>query len=133
VHKAFATVIVASIDPATGQVEAASAGHLMPYLTNGTAAAVPAPVRLSPPVGAREMVAAPSEFVIEPGQTLVMYSDGLVERRGQSIDDGLARLATTLARVGDVPAADIWTAMASGNTGNIDTDDDVTILTLRRR
>jgi chemotaxis family two-component system sensor kinase Cph1 len=36
-------------------------------------------------------------------------------------------LAETLGRAGDAPASEIWTAMASSNT-----DDDVTIVTLRR-
>jgi hypothetical protein len=56
-----------------------------------------------------------------------MYSDGLVERRGEAIDDGLDRLAERLGRAGNAPASRIWTAMASGHT-----DDDVTIITLRR-
>jgi hypothetical protein len=58
---------------------------------------------------------------------LVLFSDGLVERRGESIDDGLDLLATTLGRAGDATASRIWTAMASGHT-----DDDVTIITLLR-
>lgn len=56
-----------------------------------------------------------------------MYSDGLVERRGEATDDGLDRLAETLSREGATPATWIWTEMASANA-----DDDVTIITLRR-
>jgi chemotaxis family two-component system sensor kinase Cph1 len=122
---AFATVIAARVDLQSGQVEAASAGHLMPYLTNSTA--VPAPIRLSPPIGVKGVSYAPSAFTIEPGHGLVLFSDGLVERRGESIDDGLDLLADILARAGDSAATRIWTAMASGHT-----DDDVTIITLRR-
>ena len=33
------------------------------------------------------------------GATVLLYTDGLVERRGQSLDDGLARLRTTLAEL----------------------------------
>jgi len=58
---------------------------------------------------------------------LVMYSDGLVERRGGFIDDGLNRLAEILGREGDASASWIWKAMASDNS-----DDDVAIITLRR-
>ncbi|MET0698445.1 MAG: SpoIIE family protein phosphatase [Mycobacterium sp.] len=126
--RTFATVIVARVDLGSGYVEAASAGHLMPYLTNSAPTAVPAPIRLSPPiVGIEGITYRPSTFTIEPGHGLVLYSDGLVERRSATIDDGLERLAATLGRAGDVSASWISTAMASG-----DTDDDVTIVTLRR-
>jgi len=128
---AFATVIAARVDLATGLVEAASAGHLMPYLTksmtNPVEAAVQAPIRLSPPIGIRGITYAPSTFTVEPGHGLVMYSDGLVERRGGFIDDGLNRLAEILGREGDASASWIWKAMASDNS-----DDDVAIITLRR-
>jgi len=124
---AFATVLVARVDLASGHVEAASAGHLMPFLTSASSAAVPAPIELSPPVGVRGITYAPSEFTIEQGHGLVMYSDGLVERRRASIDDGLDRLAATLGQAEKVTATWISTAMASG-----DTDDDVTIVTLHR-
>jgi chemotaxis family two-component system sensor kinase Cph1 len=126
--RTFATVIVARVDLSSGLVEAASAGHLMPYLTNSAPRAVPAPIRLSPPiVGIRGITYKPSVFTIEPGHGLVLYSDGLVERRRSTIDAGLDRLAETLGRAGDVSASWISTAMASGHT-----DDDVTIVTLRR-
>jgi two-component system, chemotaxis family, sensor kinase Cph1 len=126
---AFATVIAVRVDLGSGQVEAACAGHLIPYLTNATSVskAVLAPIELSPPIGIRGMTYAPSEFTVEPGQGLAMYSDGLVERRGEVIDEGLDRLAETLARAGDAPASRIWTAMDSGTI-----DDDVTIVALWR-
>ncbi|MET0896735.1 MAG: SpoIIE family protein phosphatase [Mycobacterium sp.] len=127
VPNAFATVIAARVDLGSGHVEAASAGHLMPFLTNAKPTAIPAPIRLSPPIGVKTATYAPSTFSIQPGHALVMYSDGLVERRGEAIDDGMHRLARTLGGAGEAPASRIWTAMASGNT-----DDDCTILTLRR-
>lgn len=125
---AFATVIATRIELGSGHVEAASAGHLMPYLTNSAPVAVMAPIQVSPPVGVRGGVYTPSTFTIEPGHGLVMYSDGLVERRGDAgIDDGLNRLAETLRGADDASAPWICKAMASG-----DTDDDVTVVTLRR-
>jgi serine phosphatase RsbU (regulator of sigma subunit) len=124
--RAFATVVVARIDLTSGAVEAACAGHLIPYLTN-LVTAVQAPIQLSPPIGLKNVSYAPSAFTIEPGHRLVMYSDGLVERRGEAIDDGIDRLAKTLARAGDAPASGIRAAMEWG-----DTHDDVTIVTLRR-
>ena len=114
-HGAFATVIAARVDLGSGQVEAACAGHLIPFLTNSVPAAAPAPIELSPPIGIRGVTYAASTFTVEPGHGLVMYSDGLVERRGEPIDEGIDRLAETLGRAGDAPASEIWTAMASSN------------------
>ncbi|MFB1296466.1 SpoIIE family protein phosphatase [Mycobacterium sp. pW049] len=124
---AFATVLVTRVDVGSGVVEAASAGHLMPFQTTSAPTAVQAPIRLSPPIGVSRAKHTQSSFVIQPGQGLVLYSDGLVERRGQVIDDGIDRLADVLGGAGDVPASAIWTAMSAGHT-----DDDVTIVTLHR-
>ncbi|MFE4723796.1 PP2C family protein-serine/threonine phosphatase, partial [Streptomyces sp. NPDC056728] len=53
-----------------------------------------------PPLGARpEHVARPeAETAFEDGATLVLYTDGLVERRREDIDVGLGRLADCLTR-----------------------------------
>ncbi|MFZ0230677.1 MAG: SpoIIE family protein phosphatase, partial [Mycobacterium sp.] len=64
---------------------------------------------------------------VAPGQGLVMYSDGLVERYREAIDDGIDRLAEILRGAGDASASWIRTAMDWG-----DAQDDVTIVTLRR-
>lgn len=127
VPRAFVTVIVARVDLDSGDVEAACAGHLIPFLTQRDGVADPAPVLLSPPIGAVGMTYEPSAFTIEAGQGLVMFSDGLVERRNEPIDDGIARLAEIVSRTDDSTATDIATAMATAET-----DDDVTIVTLRR-
>lgn len=127
VSSAFVTVIVARVDLNSGNVEAACAGHLIPFLSQRDGTAVPAPVRLSPPIGAVGMTYEPSEFTIEAGQGLVMFSDGLVERRNEPIDDGIARLGETLSGANDSTATQLATAMATAET-----DDDVTIVTLRR-
>ncbi|OJZ68224.1 SpoIIE family protein phosphatase [Mycolicibacterium diernhoferi] len=126
--RAFATAVAVRIDLDSGRTEAASAGHLMPYLTGGRTPVTAAPIRLSPPIGVKGGSYAHSEFVLERGQGLVMFSDGLVERRDGTIDDGLERLARVLDRAGDSAAQQISSAMRPE-----DTDDDVTVITLRRR
>jgi light-regulated signal transduction histidine kinase (bacteriophytochrome) len=125
--RAFATVLAARVDLNSGLVEAASAGHLMPYLTNSAPVAISAPIQLSPPIGVHRGRHALSTFTIDPGHGLVLYSDGLVERRGEAIDDSLAQLARTLGAAGDVSASWIWSTVAGGYT-----EDDVTVVTLRR-
>jgi two-component system, chemotaxis family, sensor kinase Cph1 len=41
-----------------------------------------------------------TEAVIQPGTTLLLFTDGLVERRGQVVDDGIRLLAATMADLG---------------------------------
>ncbi|WP_019512139.1 MULTISPECIES: SpoIIE family protein phosphatase [Mycobacteriaceae] len=127
--RTFATVIVARIDIRTGHVEASSAGHLMPFIT-GSVDDTPtaAPIKLSPPIGVRGATYVTSEFDLEPGQFMVMFSDGLVERRTASIDEGLQRLSTQLAASRDRRAPRVSAAMTPN-----DTDDDVTVIILGRR
>ena len=124
--RTFATVIAARVDLASGRVDAASAGHLMPYRTGPVVDQ--APVRLSPPIGVRGVQYTPSTFTLDRGQGLVMYSDGLVERRDSTVDEGLTRLAGVLGRPGELSASGISKALASSET-----DDDVTVITLQRR
>lgn len=126
-RSAFATVLVARIDLDSGLVEATSAGHLMPFLIDGSATAVSVPVRLSPPIGLSSARYTQSTFTIEPGHGVVLYSDGLVERRGEVIDDGMDRLARRLGECAEPAAYPIWATLASGQT-----EDDVTVVTLRR-
>src|SRR5439155_12687119 len=91
---AMATMLYLVVDPDTGEFVFASAGHLPPleitragrsrYLDGGLAA----PVGSAPFITYRE-----AKGVLEPGATLLLYTDGLVERRGRHIDDGLRMLA----------------------------------------
>jgi serine/threonine-protein kinase RsbW len=69
--------------------------------------------------------------VLDDGETLVLYTDGLVERRGESFDRGLAHLAAAAKRKApDAPtlADDLCEALLDGQSQ----DDDVCVLTLHR-
>ncbi|MGW0708175.1 SpoIIE family protein phosphatase [Streptomyces sp. NPDC002643] len=88
-----ATCVIAIADPGRGSCALASAGHLPPMLfgPGGRAEAVPVPP--GPPLGVGrshyETVVCP----YEPGATLLLYTDGLIERRHEDIDTSLDRLA----------------------------------------
>jgi serine phosphatase RsbU (regulator of sigma subunit) len=99
-HDYFATVLCALIDVEQHTVTVASAGHIAPLLLDGDHGAfVDLPVDV--PIGAvrnsharyREAVTA-----IPASATLVAFTDGLVERRGEILDQGLARLRDLAAR-----------------------------------
>jgi serine phosphatase RsbU (regulator of sigma subunit) len=66
---------------------------------------------------------------VEPGATLFCFTDGLVERRGEDIDTGLARLATTLADGRGLPVADLVDETVS-TLRNDDAADDIAALAI---
>jgi serine phosphatase RsbU (regulator of sigma subunit) len=64
------------------------------------------------------------------GATLLLYTDGLVERRGKSIDEGIMWLTATLADAGDVWPDDLCDLLLERTTGFAQ-DDDIALLALR--
>ena len=93
----YATVIYAEVDPGTGVVRCASAGHLPAILlpVGGPPEAFMA--GRSAPLGVADRARPEGRFALRPGEGFLFYTDGLVERRGESIDDGIERLRGVLA------------------------------------
>jgi serine phosphatase RsbU (regulator of sigma subunit) len=86
----FATVLVGIGDVVRHEVTVANAGHLPPYLMSGDDrgyVTTPTGVPLGVSGGPYESVT----FPVAPRSTLIVFTDGLVERRGESIDVGLSR------------------------------------------
>ncbi len=97
----FATVLCVEVAVAQRQVTVTSAGHLPPLLVSADGTAY-----VRPEVGLPVGVQAGSQYrsttvSAPPGTTLLAFTDGLVERRGEDLEDGLARLAALAA--GAVP------------------------------
>jgi CheY-like chemotaxis protein len=86
-----ATLCLLTLEPATGKVRLASAGHLPPLLR--TAEGVEFLATRGPLLGINAPRPADLEFTLPTGGTLVLYTDGLVERRDADIDVGLNALA----------------------------------------
>ncbi|MBV2357874.1 SpoIIE family protein phosphatase [Streptomyces sp. J2-1] len=97
----FASCCYVRLDPATGVARVARAGHPPPLLRepDGRTVALDLPggVVLGVDAGARYPVA---ELRLAPDAILALYTDGLVERPGTDIDDGIAGLCGALARAG---------------------------------
>src|SRR3984957_6741519 len=88
----FATCAYAVYDAVSGECEIAVAGHLPPLLVHPDGSNELLDVPPAPPLGIGDGEVESRRFQIEDGSLFVLYTDGLVENRGQDISDGLARL-----------------------------------------
>jgi serine phosphatase RsbU (regulator of sigma subunit) len=88
-----ATCLLALLDPARGTAAFASAGHLSPAVFHRDGAGELIPVPVGPPLGTGLADYEMTTLTLTPEDTLVMFTDGLVERRGEDIDVSLSRLA----------------------------------------
>ncbi|MGD9987535.1 GAF domain-containing protein [Pseudonocardia sp.] len=100
---AASTAACLILDRETRTLRWARAGHLPPLLVDATDAGF-----LDGGHGAVLGMSGRPPYtegatVVRPGATLLLYTDGLVERRGELIDDGLERLRTAAAELADAP------------------------------
>lgn len=93
----MATLVYAVLDPETGRLCYASAGH-PPALLAGPGGEVRyLEEGRSPPLGVSGGRPQEAVVMLEPGSTLLLYTDGLVERRGDSIEAGMEALREAVA------------------------------------
>jgi serine phosphatase RsbU (regulator of sigma subunit) len=91
-HDYFATVLCAMIDVDGHRLTLASAGHLPPLLIDGDDGNF-VEMEVNVPIGVeRDAPYHEATVVVPPNATLVAFTDGLVERRDEVVDTGLARL-----------------------------------------
>jgi serine phosphatase RsbU (regulator of sigma subunit) len=122
-----ASVLAGYFDPATQLLSWAQAGHPPPILVRGDNAwALPQPDGILLGAGDRGYHVASQQLAV--GDVLLLYSDGLVERRDQSIDDGLSTLVAAAAGCGDPDDVVSTVLSALGSTA---TDDDTCLVALQ--
>ena len=131
--KMFVTCLYAILDPATGRLEYANAGHDLPYQRQGASAqelrARGMPLGLMPGMRYEE-----NATVLAPGDSLLLYSDGLVEAHNPARDMfGFPRLMRLIAAHDDAtPLIDTLLAALADFTGaGWEQEDDVTLVALR--
>jgi anti-anti-sigma factor len=119
------------LDPVGGRLTYSSAGHPPPlvlddsgarFLEDGWGPALALP-------GGRNR--SDSTTVLPPGSTLVLYTDGLIERRGASLDDGLAALAAATAPLRDRGPASLIDGILRQLLGGSGPADDVAVVATR--
>ena len=137
----LATAVLARVEPPgpdddtgapTLQLRWSNAGHPPPLLIN--------------PDGTAELLGHEPELLlglepatrrgdhthaIRPGATVVLYTDGLVERRGGTVEDGLSWLVGVSARLGGLPVGDLCDVLLGEVMGSA--EDDIALLAVRAR
>jgi PAS domain S-box-containing protein len=92
------TVVYAIYDPFTRRCILANAGHPPPLLA-GADGCFPMEVPPDVPLGVGGISFTDHVFVMPPGDTMVLYTDGVVERRDQPVDQGVRALCAALERL----------------------------------
>lgn len=125
------TIAYAVADPVAGTIQLISAGHPAPLLlrTDGSIEEVryAETMILGAGGGARSVVTRP----FGPGDTALLFTDGLVERRGEDAEEGMDRLVGAAGRLDRTDLAAWLTAVVDG-VRDPTRDDDVAALAVRR-
>jgi len=122
-----ASVVAGYFDPSSRTLTWAQAGHPPPVLVRGSWARP-----LDPPegilLGAGQGDYAAAVLALVPGDLLLLYSDGLIERRDRSVDEGLATLSAAVRGITD-PEHAIDAAVRA--LGSADPEDDTCLVALQ--
>jgi CheY-like chemotaxis protein len=125
----IATLCLLSVDAESGQVRLSNAGHPPPLVAG------PKGVRLvtdhGPLLGILIRPAKEIEFQLAEDETLVIYTDGLVERRDEGLDESVARLSAASQAV--EPDLEEFASRLLEEVGPSEPGDDVALVVVRRR
>jgi serine phosphatase RsbU (regulator of sigma subunit)/anti-sigma regulatory factor (Ser/Thr protein kinase) len=95
----FATCLYAEVDPRTGVLEIARAGHPDPVIRMADGTVLQRPTAGGLPLGIDPGADYPTtRFTLEPGETMMICTDGLIETGGHDLDTGWQRIRTILER-----------------------------------
>ncbi|WP_319462141.1 SpoIIE family protein phosphatase [Micromonospora sp. RTP1Z1] len=129
-----ATAILARVRPAGAgglAVTWCNAGHPAPLLIRAGGGVEVLDEAREPLLGlARPSRRTSRELPLASGDTLLLYTDGLIERRDRSIDEGLAELVDRLAGTATLPLGDLCDRLLAAAHRR---EDDVALLALRAR
>ena len=128
-----ASLAYATIDTANGTIDYVCAGHPYPVVVTPDGRARLLDKGRMPSLAAFSSVRdrTPGHDDLPPGSLLILYTDGLVERRGQSLDEGFARLVAAAADCATLPVDTVCSTLLRRLAPSGGYTDDVVILALR--
>ncbi|MCT9084561.1 ATP-binding SpoIIE family protein phosphatase [Streptomyces fulvoviolaceus] len=126
----IATCVYAIHDPNEGRLVYASAGHLPILVRDESGVVLRADEPTGPPLGTGGWMHTSGSIALGPGSTAVLYTDGLVERRDEDLDEGIAALERALSGATGTPQVVCDRLVRSAGV-TADHDDDVAVLVLQ--
>ncbi|THA60371.1 PAS sensor protein [Streptomyces sp. A0958] len=126
----IATCAYAVHDPNEGLLVYASAGHLPILVRDEEGTVHRAEDPIGPPLGTGGWMHTSGTIPLPPGSTAVLYTDGLVERRSEDIDEGVAALERALSGAKGAPQVVCDRLIRSLNV-TAEHDDDVAVLVVQ--
>ena len=129
----MATATFLALDPYTGELRYSSAGHPPPLLLDAVSGEVTLLDEASaPPLGWMDTrTISEARLTLRSRMTLLAYTDGLVERRGLDIDEGIERAADTLRLRPERGAEDTADALLETFVQPSDASDDIALFVLQ--
>lgn len=125
----FATCCYLLLDPVTGEASMVRAGHPPPLLRQPDRTTQVLDVPGGPLLGVERTARYPvSRLRLRPGSILALYTDGLVERPGQDIDEGIDWLRTALARSPAVSLEQMADGLVQQARRALERPDDIAVL-----
>src|SRR5215210_4850539 len=130
-HSRMATVIYATLGLESGIVRFARAGHPYPLVLRADGKSEFLAKVGGPPLGTGARYEYDEQSVtLAPGDTLLLYTDGLIERRGERLSEGEEALVAAASAAPDDPELRC-DAIITELTGDIETSDDVAVVAIR--
>lgn len=127
------TVCAAVLDPVRGLVRYSNAGHMPPILADVDKTGRMLEGGRSVPLATFETSRRPEATTpLPPGSTLVLFTDGLVERRGEDIDEGFTKIATVLADTAEKLPRQVADSVLSALRPEGGYDDDIAMVVYRQ-
>jgi DNA-binding response OmpR family regulator/anti-sigma regulatory factor (Ser/Thr protein kinase) len=127
--RTMATLLYLVIDPESGAVRYLNLGHLPPFVI-GPDGVTSLPGG-APPLGVRGVVYREETATLAPRSTVVVFTDGLVEVRQRSIDEGFSRVTDVLGRFGEAPVDDLVDGVLAAALDGRTAEDDIALVAVR--
>ncbi|MFI9111570.1 SpoIIE family protein phosphatase [Streptomyces venezuelae] len=130
----FASCCYVLLDPESGELRAVRAGHPPPLMLRPDGTTELVQLAGGMVLGIDDRASYPvTRLLLPPGAVLALFTDGLVERPGQDIDDGIALLRQALAATGSLPLADAADRLIREARQVTSRPDDIALLLAARR